>query len=123
MLGTDWLESSSAENYLGVLSRQQADLEPANHPCSKESHHHPGLQKADCRQQVERGDASLLLSTGEAVLKPWDQFWAPQGRIDKNSLEIAWHRTMKMMKGLEQGDSSDGSAWRRDGSEGSSLCL
>lgn len=114
----------SAENDLVGLSGHQADREAAKHPCSKGGHHHPGLHEANSGcQQVRGDDPSLLLSTGEAHLEQRDQFWVPQHKRHKDLLELVWQKTMKLMKGLEQGDSSGGSAWRRDGSEGSYLCL
>ena len=39
----------------------------ARHPRRKKGQQHPGLHQAECCQQVEAGELSSLLSTGEAA--------------------------------------------------------
>lgn len=42
-LGTNWLESDSAEKNLGDPGGEQADHQPAVHPGGKGGQQHPGL--------------------------------------------------------------------------------
>lgn len=47
----------------------QVEHEIAMYPGSKEDQQHPGLHWKECCQQVEEGDSSPLLFTGETHLE------------------------------------------------------
>lgn len=102
----------------GDLGGQQAHHERAKHLAVKKT-----TVVLGCMRQTVASTLGEVISTGEAHPEHWDQFWASQNKRDKDLLEAVEQRTTEMTKGLEQGRSSCGSAWRRNGSGGTYLCL
>jgi len=99
--GTDWLGSTLAEKNLGAPGGRQIKHKPAIYLSGKASQQYPGLHWAEHCPQLERGDPSPQLSTGEALLECWVQVCAPQYKRDREILECVQQRTTKVIKGLE----------------------
>lgn len=102
----------------GDLGGQQAHREWAKHLAVKKT-----TVILGCMRQTVASTLGEVISSSEAHPKHWDQFWASQNKRDKDLLEVVEQRTMEITKGLEQGCSSCCSAWRRNGSGGTCLCL
>ncbi|TRZ14816.1 hypothetical protein HGM15179_012290 [Zosterops borbonicus] len=85
-LGTDLLESSSAEKDLGVLVGDKLAMSQQC-PCGQEGQWDLGVHWEECGQKAEGGDPAPLLSPGEAHLECCVQLWAPQCKRERELLE------------------------------------
>jgi len=84
---------------LGVLVDTKLKVSQATCTCHRYGQGYAGLHQEERCQQVEGGDASLLLVRPH--LEPCVLCWAPQYKRDMDMLEGAQHRAVGTMKGWE----------------------
>ncbi|KAK4827787.1 hypothetical protein QYF61_021740 [Mycteria americana] len=97
-VGWRWPSKRSVYYYLRVLMDRKVNKSQRCALAAKKASAILG-HIGQCCQQVEGGDPSPLLSTGETLLECWVQFWAPQYKRDMDILERVQRRATKMVKG------------------------
>ena len=97
-LGREWIESSPEEKGLGGATWWEAQCAPTVCTHSPEGQPHPGLHPQQRGQQVEGGDSTPLLCSGEIHLQFCVHLWNPQNKKDMELLEQVQRRTTKTIR-------------------------